>query len=555
MPDGQRFTNGGRQIVAISPDGTRIVYVANQQLYTRRISELHPRPIPGTEGDGGVLNPAFSPDGGSLAFWSAADGTLKTIAVDGGAPVTICAADRPNGIRWTRSGILVGQGGKGIIRVAANGGRPESIVTVSAGEIAYGPELLPDGRTLLFTLAAQDADNRWDTAQLVAQSLATGDRRVILDGGSDARYVPTGHLVYAQGGLLFAVPFDPERLSIGGRIPVVEGVRRSDGGQTGVAQFSVSDTGSLIYVPGPVSGLSATSDLAFSDRTGAVEKLNVPSRPYYSPRVSPDGKLLAVGVDDGSGANIWIYDLSKGTAMRQLTVGGRNRYPIWSADGRRVAFQSDREGDRAIFWQRADGTDSAQRLTTPERGVAHVPQSWSRTDERFLFIMSTASGSSLWTFSVPDAKAEPFGEARSAFSLHAIFSPDGRWVAYSVFTSGDTGLFVEPVPRTGAKYRISQNGIHPLWSPDGKELFYSTGGLYAVTVTTGRGFEFSSPQYLPKPFQNPGPTVARAYDVMPDGQRMIGTVPPGSGQAGVSSEINVVLNWFGELKQQVPREK
>ena len=556
LPEGQQFTNGGRQIIAISPDGTRIAYVANQRLYTRLISELQSRPIPGTEGDGGgVLNPAFSPDGTSVAFWSAADGTIKTVAVGGGAVVTIGPADRPNGMRWTRSGILVGQGGKGILRVSGSGGKPESIVAVKTGELAYGPELLPDGVTVLFTLAAQGADNRWDSAQLVAQSLKTGERRVILDGGSDARYLRTGHLVYAQGGLLFAAPFDPERLSIGDRIPMVEGVRRSDGGQTGVAQFSVSDTGSLVYVPGPVSGLSATSDLALVDSTGAVERLKVPARAYHSPRVSPDGKLLAVGVDDGSGANIWIYDLSKGAAMRQLTFGGRNRFPIWAADGRRVAFQSDREGDRAIFWQNADGTESAQRLTRAEPDASHVPESWSRTGERFLYIVSTGSGSTLWTFSVPGAKAEPFGETESAFPLHAMFSPDGRWVAYSVFTSRNTGLFVEPFPRTGAKYRIAPNAIHPLWSPDGKELFYLSGALFRVTVTMGRGFEFSSPVQVPRPFQNPGPTVARAYDMMPDGRRLIGTVAPGPGEAGASSQINVVLNWFEELKEQVPARR
>lgn len=290
----------------------------------------------------------------------------------------------------------------------------------------YGPELLPDGQTLLFTLATGNTAENWDRAQVIAQSLKTGDRRVIVDGGSDARYLPTGHLVYAQGGLLFAMPFDPERLSTsGGRIPVVEGVRRSAGGQTGAAQFSVSNTGSLMYIPGPVAGSSAGGDLALIDRKGVVEKLELPSGAYDVVRVSPDGKRVALAIDDSRGANIWIYELSGASSIRQLTFGGQNRFPVWTADGQRVAFQSDREGDRGIFWQRADGSEKAERLTKPDPGVSHIPESWSRTGDRFLFGASTGSSVSLWTFSVPDRKAEPFGEVRSAFPLNAAFSPDG----------------------------------------------------------------------------------------------------------------------------------
>jgi dipeptidyl aminopeptidase/acylaminoacyl peptidase len=563
LPEGQQFTNAGRQLIAISPDGTQIVYVANQRLYLHRISEGAARPISGVQAEAGVLHPAFSPDGRFIVYWSAADQTLKRIAVTGGAAVTVCPAERPHGVRWDRSGIFVGQGSKGILRVSESGGKPELLVSVKAGEVAYGPELVPDGQTVLFTLATGTDAERWDRAQVVAQSLKTGERHVIVDGGSDARYLPTGHLVYAHGGLLFATPFDPRRLSTsGGGVPIVEGVRRSDGGQTGVAQFSVSNTGSLVYVPGPLSGLQG--DPALIARTGVVEKLKLPSGAYEAPRVSPDGKRIALGIDDVRGANIWIYDLSGASSIRQLTLGGRNRFPVWSADGQRIAFQSDREGDLGIFWQRADGTDTAQRLTRPDRGVSHIPESWSRTEDRFLFGTSTGSSFSLWTFSVSDRKAEPFSQVRSVFPLGAVFSPDGRWVAYSTFEPGDTGpdissgrtgIFVEPFPSTGAKYRISSSGLHPLWSPDGKELFYSTGGLFVVTVTTGRGFEFSRPVSIPRPFSSPGPTVARAYDIMPNGQRFIGIVPSGQGQAGGSTQIQVVLNWFEELKQHVPLTK
>ncbi len=183
----QEFTNAGRQVVAISPDGTQIVYVANQRLYLRHISALEARPIPGTEANGAPLNPVFSPDGHVIVFWSSADQTLKRIAVTGGTAVTLCAATRPYGVSWDHDVILVGQGSKGILRVPENGGTPELIISVKADEQAYGPELLPDGQTVIFTLATGTAAEKWDKAKIVAQSLKTGERRVIIDGGSDAR--------------------------------------------------------------------------------------------------------------------------------------------------------------------------------------------------------------------------------------------------------------------------------------------------------------------------------------------------------------------------------
>ena len=314
-----------------------------------------------------------------------------------------------------------------------------------------------------------------------------------------------------------------------------------------------SKTGSLVYVPGPISGSSSQGDVALMDRRGVVEKLPIPPAAYDVPRVSPDGKQVALGIDDGKGANIWIYDLSRASSIRQLTFGGQNRFPVWTADAQRVAFKSEREGDFGIFWHRADGTDAAQRLTQPERGVSHIPESWSRTEDRFLFSASMGSRTSLWTFAVPDRKAEPFSQVGSRFPLSAVFSPDGRWVAYSAFDSDTTGIFVEPFPSTGAKYRITRVGaLHPQWSPNGKELFFQTGGLFAVTVTTGRGVEFSSPVQIPGPFQTPGPTAARGYDIMPDGQRLIGIVSSGQGQAGLAAQIQVVLNWFDEVKARVP---
>src|SRR6266566_1544932 len=296
----------------------------------------------------------------------------------------------------------------------------------------YAPQVLPGGEWLLFTLATAATADGWNRAQIVVQSLKSSERKTLVSGGSDGRYLPTGHLVYALGGVLFAVPFDLPRLVVtGGPVPIVEGVKRSSG-SSGTAHFSVSSTGSLVFVPGPASMSSALSDLALVDRNGAVQPLKLPPGPYEYPRLSPDGKRIAVGSDDGKEAIVWIYDLSGVTSMRRLTLGSRNRLPVWSADGERVAFQSDREGDLGLFWQRADGTTTAERLTKPDKDTAHVPESWSPDGKTLLFSVAKGSRYAVAALSLTDKKETPFGGVQSAFPPAATFSPDGRWVAYSV---------------------------------------------------------------------------------------------------------------------------
>ena len=229
LPEGQSFTNPGRNTVAISPDGARMVYVANSRLYLRSLSEVDARPITGTERFQNVINPVFSPDGQSVAFFTTGDNTIKRIAVTGGAAVTIAPATNPFGMSWGPDGIVFGQAGAGILRVSAAGGTPQVLVKVNEDETADSPQVLPDGEHVLFTLATGTAADRWEQAKIVVQSLASGERRVIVEGGSNGRYLPTGHVVYALGGTLFAVGFDARRLEVtgGGAAPIVEGVRRA----------------------------------------------------------------------------------------------------------------------------------------------------------------------------------------------------------------------------------------------------------------------------------------------------------------------------------------
>jgi serine/threonine protein kinase len=571
LPSDQTFTNPGRQMIAISPDGTQIVYTANQRLWLRSMSDVEARPIGGIDGSYAVINPVFSPDGRSIAFFSGGDGTLKKIAVTGGAAVTLCRAEVvPLGVSWTRDAILFGQGLKGIMRVADTGGKPEVIVHVKNGEIAHGPQLLPDGQTVLFTVVTGAAADRWDKGLIVVQSLKSGERKTVIEGGSDARYLPTGHIVYALGGVMFAMPFDIRRLEVSGSpVPVVEGVRRAPALATGSAQFSIAANGSVVFLPGPVSPTTGLVQLALMDRKGTVEPLNLQSAAYLHPRVSPDGKRIVFATDDNNDAVIWIYELSGATAVRRLTFGGKNRFPIWSADGQRVAFQSDREGDLGIFWQAADGSGTAERLTKADKDTSHIPESWSPKEDAFLFRVTKGTDASLSLFSLKEKKATSFGSIHSEGPTDAVFSPDGRWVAYSVqmTPAGDPRVvYVQPFPATGATYQVpalETGGYrHPRWSPAGNELFYWIGGrvrMRTVPVTTQPTFMFGNPTPIPNPpyWSDNATDVARPYDVVPDGQRFVGTIAAGSvgsGSAGaqMNEEIQVVLNWVEELKARVP---
>ncbi len=564
LPEGQQFSGISGSVVAISPDGRQMVYGANRQLFLRLMSQLEAKPISGSENSGSPTYPVFSPDGLSLVFFSTADRTIRRMAVTGGAAVTLCNADHVLGMSWGPDGILFGQGAKGIMRVSPNGGAPETLVSVKTGEQAHAPQMLPDGRTVLYTLATGEAVDRWDKARIVAQTTKSGERKVLMEGGSDARYLPTGHLVYAREGVVFAVPFDAARLQTAGSpVPVVEGVSRPNSSLTGAAHLTVSATGTLIYRPGPVSNLTKGISLGFFDRRGTPELLKIPPGPYELPRVSPDGKRIALGSEDGT---IWIYDLSGASAMRRLTFDGqgKNRFPVWSADGARVTFQSDREKDLGIFWQRADGAGAAERLATAGEGMSFIPEAWSPDGTRLLYNASSKDKdalSTLWVLSLADKKAERFASVVSPSSTltGAVFSPDGKWVAYAS-REGRTlsAVYVQPFPPTGARYQISKNeidGHHPLWSPDGKELFYNPGPgstLHAVSISTQPAFSFGEAVPFPRPFYGNAPLYERTFDISHDGQRFLGLIDATSSGVAAVSQLQVVLNWFDELKQRVP---
>ncbi len=416
---------------------------------------------------------------------------------------------------------------------------------------------------MLFTLTSATGPARWDQAQIVAQSLESGERKILWEGGSDARYVPTGHLVYALKGVLFALPFDGGNLEVlGGPVPVIEGILRANSVFTATANYGFSARGTLVYVPGSTVG--NRSILALADRSGVVEPLDVPPKDYLNPRLSPDGSRLVVGTTDNDGSNIWVYDLSGENQIRQLTLGGNNLLPIWTPDGQRVTFTSDKDdGKLEIYWQPADGSGVPERLTTAEEGTSLQAGSWSPDGKTLALVVGDREGQGgIWTLSHDGETTTPevFAHESNFFQVGPTFSPDGRWLAYFSDESDTPQVYVQPFPKTGAKHRVTQQGgSFPLWSPDGKELFYSSltsGQLMGIDISTDAALVFGNEQALGmRGFFIPINLPTRSYDITPDGQRFLMVFPADQADSVAETadeQINIVLNWFEELKERVP---
>jgi serine/threonine-protein kinase len=565
LPADQPFTAGGRHLVALSPQGTHLVYQANDRLYLRAIDQLSATPIQGTEtGPLFGRSPFFSPDGQWIGFWQG--GELRKVAITGGSPVKLGEAQNPWGASWERDDtILYGQGPSGIWRVSGQGGTPQRVISVDEkkGEFAHGPQLLPGGRAVLFTLATGSG---WNEAQIVVQLLDSGERKVVLRGGRDARYVETGHLVYARSGTLLAVPFDLGQLAvIGGPVPLVDGV--SDAGNTtGAAHFSLSSNGSLIYAVG-TSLQAQEGRLVWVGRSGAEQPLAARPRLYENPRLSPDGRRAAVevaatataeGVGGGGGGGtdqLWVYDLARDTLTRLTFEGGNNEEPVWTPDGKRIAFESNRDGGPdKIFWQMADSSGGLERLTSGGEGPQN-PSSWSADGLLLAFgEFNPRTTQDIWVFRLSDRKAEPF--LRTPFQEGgARFSPVGRWLAYVSNESGRPEVYVQPYPGPGGKWQVSiDGGTEPVWSRNGREIFYRSGSRMMVVETTMQpSFSAGKPRML---FEGPYfttefPTTTVSYDVSADGQRFL-VVKQTEAASRSAEQINVVLNWFEELKRRVP---
>jgi Tol biopolymer transport system component len=532
--------------LALSPDGTHLVYAARQggvqQLYVRPLGALEAIPIPGTEG---AVQPFFSPDGQWLGFF--ADGKLKKIPVSGGEALSLGDATDPRGGSWNSKGMIIfaPTRNSALQEVSDAGGTSQPLTRFGKNESSHRwPGFLPGGDAVLF--AGLYGGGNWNNALISVQPLGTGERRDLVLGGTNPRYAPSGHLVYAQGGTLMAVPFDTQRLAISGApVPVQEGVLQST--FSGAAQYSFSSSGSLVYIP--VSVQATQRRLVWVSRSGAEQPVAAPARAYRGPRLSPDGGVVAVAIEEQE-TEVWLYNLSRDTLTRLTFQGSTNYNPIWTRDGKRIAFTSVGYG---LFWQPADGSGGPEMLNE----LGGLPNSWSPNGQLLAFDEQRSSaGRDIWVLRPGEHKEEvflgtPFNEGA------AQFSPDGRWLAYASNESGRYEIYMQPYPGPGGKWQIStEGGGEPLWNPNGRELFYRSGNkMMAVEITTQPSFSAGKPkvlfagQYQPSP--NPVPNAN--YDVTPDGQRFIMLKPGGQEQA--PTQINVVLNWFEELKQKVPTGK
>ena len=550
LPPGQQLAGlDAGPAVALSPDGTHLAYVAaqggTQQLYLRTMDNLDAKPISGTEG---ADEPFFSPDGLWVGFF--AGNRLKKVSVTGGAALDLGDAVNPRGASWGSQGIITfaPTNLSTLHQVSDVGGTSRPLTRFENGETAHRwPEFLPGGRAVLF--AAGVAGATFTSLHVAVQSVGTGERRNLVPTGTQPRFAPSGYLVYVQGGTLTAVPFDAQQLTVtGAAVPVLEGVLQSAGG--GAAQYSFSATGSLVYIPG---GVQATQrKVVWVSRNGKEDPLVAPAHAYRGPRLSPDGRRIAMAIEEQE-TQIWLYDLSRDTLTRSTFEGNQNYNAVWTPDGKRIAFQSDKPGPVNVFWQLADGSGGLERLTTSE--YLQGPASWS-PDGQLLAIaeINPTTGRDIWVLRMSDRKAQPFLKTPFNESVPS-FSPDGHWLAYISDESGRYEVYVQPYPGPGGKYQISADGgTEPIWNRNGRELFYRSGNkMMAVEIATQPGFAVGKPQMLFEGQYLPTEATFPNYDVSPDGQRflMLKRVE----QEAAPTQIVVVQNWFEELKQKVPTGK
>ncbi|MGA2263295.1 MAG: protein kinase [Acidobacteriota bacterium] len=550
--------------MAISGDGRFVVYSAIEenpspqakpQLYLRRMDQAEAKPINGTEGG---INPFLSPDNRWVGFW--ADGKLKKVPVEGGVSATLwdAASIYTYGASWGPDNSIVFAGGvaAGLSRVSADGGKPESLTTPDPKRDEFGhrlPSWLPDGKAVLFTVMRHNMDSQPWLAML---RLDTRKWHVLLQDGADARYIPTGHLVFLRQGTLMAVRFDPARLEvIGEPSPLVDNVMQafstSGGYNTGAGQFNVSDSGELIYAAGGILQ-DRQSSLVWVDQRGTEQPVASLQLPFFAPRLSPDGQRITY-VTAGREWQVFVYDLNTGTNSR-LTAEGRATFAIWTPDCKRIVFGLQRSTASGLFSQPYDGSSPMERLTTSE--YEQDPGSWSKDGQTLALVQGTLdTGHKILLREARSGRVWPY--LNSQFSeRYPEFSPDGRWMAYSSDESKLDEVYVRPFPGPGMKYQVSsQGGVQPLWARNGKQLFYRwQDQVWAVDVRTDGGFSTDKPRLLfERPGYSPGNPI-RCYDLSQDGQRFL-MVKLEQRKPKPVTEMILVQNWFEELKRLAPNRK
>ena len=553
--------------LAISRDGRVVAFSGRSTgdapragLFIRMLDQLDAEFLPGTEG-GGV--PFFSPDGRFVAFF--AGGSLKKVATSGGSAITVCDAPQPRGGWWDDDDSIIFSSAKGLQRVAAAGGEPKIILDVAAARgPVTGPQALPGGRGILYGVATNSDPS---SGSIMAVDANGGVPREVVKGGRLPRYLPSGHLTFVRGGVLYAMRFDLATLQPKGEsVPVVDGVAQDV--LQSIPNFAISDKGTLAY-QAATSTDSAQAPIMWLRASGPLIPLRSQGSTYSHPRFSPDGTRVAMAIVDGTQADIWVYDWQRDILTRITREPAADIAPVWTPDGTGIVFGSNRgNGVSNLFWQRADGTGAAQRLTTST--VPQLPDTFS-PDGRSLVLHEGDPTSGRQTLTVLPIESagvqglkigQPFPfVAGPSLNANARFAPDGKWVAYSAFDTGSFEVYVEPFPGPGPRVQISNGGGNlPVWSPKQNELYYAGSGvgrMMAVAITAKDGTlvparprPWSETQFSSStPYARYGP----GFDIHPDGQRFLVTPPPSTApDSDRVGQIVLTFNLFDELRRLAP---
>jgi serine/threonine-protein kinase len=558
--------NGADRDIAISPDGSHIVYRGGRndmaQLVVRAFDQLEGQPLPGIVG---IRSPFISPDGHWIGFFGGPNDELKKVSINGGPPLALCRyTGVTRGASWGPDGTIVfatNDSSTGLLSVPEGGGEPKVLTKPDTGSRELDhlfPSFLPGGKAVLFTITSSAVPGQ-QAAQIAALDLKTGQKKILLRGGSSAVYIETGHLVYAAGGTLRAVRFDPVRLEVlSDPVPVAEQVMMSG---TGAANFVVSRDGRLVYVPA-ITGLANAGgpqrSLVWLSRQGREEPLKAEMRGYTVPRLSPDGTRVALDIRDREN-DIWIWEFARATLTRPTFDPQVDIYPVWTPDGRRIVFGSSRTGLMSVYSRAADGSGADEPLFRGRNVI--TPSSFS-PDGKLLVVTELTPGQSgdvaLLRMSEEADRRQLEPLIASTFTeLDGEISPDGQWIAYYSNESGQQDeVYVRPFPKVGSgRWQISNGGgTRPAWARNGRELFYLNGGaMMAVPVQTKPGFVAGNPVKLFEGQFYTGQN-ARTYDVSADGQRflMIKNALAAAADQGVTQSMVVVDHWTEELKARVP---
>jgi Tol biopolymer transport system component len=548
--------------VAISPDGSRLMYAhrapdGQMEIVTRQLDRARGAPVAGSAMPGWVLFPAFSPDGNWIATY--ARGQILKFAIQGGAPAALCAAtDVVLGLDWSDPDFVLFAATDGrIMRVPAAGGEARILTDPKkTGDIAHGfPQTLPGGKVALFTGLKRVES---ESAEIKAVNVASGEIRTVHRGGALPRFVPSGHLIYQQGGSLFAARFDPVQLELRGTPTLIlDDVTQ---GPTGLPMpVSISRTGTLVYVAG--KGGSGKGSIASMQEDGKTTPLVSTEDFYIAPAFSPNGKRLAYSQRTGRGMDVWVYDLERQTPTQLTFDANRVGAPevAWTPDGAHLVYTAMTAEGPTMFWVRADGSEQPRKL------VEGRPHSFSPDGRTLIYTIPRDGIPDLWTVTIDASDPEhPKAGKPEAFlntpavEVDGMFSPDGRWVAYASSESGREEMFVRPFPPSregGGKVRVSTaGGKFPSWSRTARELFFlgEDNRIMVATYTVSPGgIEFTKPRvWSERPVRRT--LVFRSLDLHPDGKRFA-VLPLGEEELKRDrSQVTVILNFFEELKRRVP---